>query len=59
MSSRGLEGGGGDAHMGKLSRVQGIRRETGRDKMLFSFVQGRTANAGSPALFAPGRQISG
>ena len=41
-----------------------IRGETGRDKVLFSFQRGRTANgrtaiAGSPALPAPGRQISG
>ena len=36
-----------------------IRRETGRDKVLFSFQQGRTGIAGSPALPAPGRQISG
>ena len=41
-----------------------IRGETGRDKILFSFQQGQTANsrtaiAGFLALSAPRRQISG
>ena len=41
-----------------------IRGETGWDKVLFSFqrgqiANGQTANTGSLALLAPGRQISG
>ena len=41
-----------------------IRGETGRDKMLFNFQRGQTANGRTAnedflALFALGRQISG
>ena len=48
----------------ELLLVEGIREETGRDKVLFSFqrsqiTNSRIANTGSPTLFTPKKQISG